>query len=124
MDAFLNVFNNSWSYVQIFTLFTIIVLVLGLAWLIYKLVTTLTKRWLAYREAQKSLPPDTLIAIQKRGDRLVVTVHKDAVIEPGRLADMLRANSSADSSDDAPALTHDHDDAADAEAGSDKEPDT
>lgn len=34
MDAFLNVFNNSWSYVQIFTLFTIIVLVLGLAWLI------------------------------------------------------------------------------------------
>ncbi|MGC6472373.1 MAG: hypothetical protein ACON4W_05820 [Parvibaculales bacterium] len=118
MDPYLKVFDNSWSYVQIIILLTVILLVLGVAWLIYRLVTTLTKRWLAFRLAKKDLPPDTLMAIQRRGDRLVVTIHKDAVIEPRRLADMLRANSG----DGTPALVHDNDDAADADAGSDKEP--
>ena len=91
MQSFLNSFNNSWSYVQIAILLAIILIVLGLAWLAYRLLSTLSRRWIAYLADHKGLPSDTLIAVQKRGDTLTLTVHKDAVVEANRLADILQA---------------------------------
>jgi len=105
MDSILNSFNNTWPYVQVAILFFQTVIMLGMAWLLYRLISGLSKRWLAYRAAQKQLPSDTLLAVQRRGDILILTVHKDTVIEPNRLVDLLHTQSGAETQ----ALEHQED---------------
>ena len=81
MSEWINAFNNSWHFVQIFMLLTVLGFTALLVWL--------THRWLTLR---KSLPDNVLLALSQQGDTVTLTVRRGAPITPNQLTGLLTAH--------------------------------
>ncbi|MGB0343699.1 MAG: hypothetical protein ACPGGG_09735 [Parvibaculales bacterium] len=78
MPEIINAYNNSWPFVQIVMLATL----LGL----FTLPIWLTHRWLSLR---KKLPDNIVLALAQEGDVMTLTVRKGAPITPTQLTNLL-----------------------------------
>ena len=78
MSELINAYNNSWPFVQIFMLATLLGLVALPVWL--------THRWLTMR---KKMPDNILLALAQDGDVVTLTVRQGAPISPNQLTNLL-----------------------------------
>jgi hypothetical protein len=81
MSELINAYNNSWPFVQIFMLATLLGLVALPVWL--------THRWLKLR---KKLPDNVLLALAQDDDVVTLTVRQGAPITPNQLTNLLTAS--------------------------------
>ena len=78
MSEILNAFNNSWPFVQITMLMTLVALVALPVWLVH--------RWLSLR---KTLLDDIVLALARSDNRVTLTVTNGAPITPNQLTGLL-----------------------------------
>lgn len=76
MSEFINAYNNSWPFVQIFILATLLGLVALPVWLAH--------RWLTKR---KKMRDNILFALAQEGDVVTLTVRQGAPIRPNQLTE-------------------------------------
>ena len=69
-EIIFNIFNNSWSWVQVVMLITLLAMVVWPLHLILK-----------YFLRRRALPPDTVLAIRQEGEKITVMFDKNVEIE-------------------------------------------
>ena len=69
-EIIFNIFNNSWSWVQVVMLITLLAMVVWPLHLILKYLLT-----------RRALPPDTVLAIRQEGEKITVMFDKNVEIE-------------------------------------------
>lgn len=78
MSELINAYNNSWPFVQIVMLLTLLGLSVMPVWLAH--------RWFTLR---KKLPDNVLLALSQEDDTVTLTVRKGAPITPNQLTGLL-----------------------------------
>tara|TARA_X000000950_G_scaffold289319_1_gene411933 strand:- start:4960 stop:5265 length:306 start_codon:yes stop_codon:yes gene_type:complete len=69
-EIIFNIFNNSWSWVQVVMLITLLAMVV---WPLHLILKYLLRR--------RALPPDTVLAIRQEGEKITVMFDKNVEIE-------------------------------------------
>ena len=69
-EIIFNIFNNSWSWVQVVMLITLQAMVV---WPLHLILKYLLRR--------RALPPDTVLAIRQEGEKITVMFDKNVEIE-------------------------------------------
>ena len=84
MSEIINAFNNSWPFVQIVMLLTLVALIALPVWLV--------QRWLSLRH---KLPDNVLLALSQDGDTLTLTLRKGAPVSKQQIAELLPDHSTS-----------------------------
>ena len=69
-EIIFNIFNNSWSWVQVVMLITLLAMVV---WPLHLILKYLLRR--------RALPPDTVLTIRQEGEKITVMFDKNVEIE-------------------------------------------